>query len=63
MANREGIYQSSILQSEVTHSQSKNNSKTRVNNRSTNLAYDVRETFKVYFNSELGAIPQQYTNT
>lgn len=62
--DREDTYQSDILQSELFNSQSNQNlKKTRVNNRSTNMAYDVRETFKVYFNSEIGAIPQQYINT
>lgn len=60
--DREGICQSNILQSELSNSR-QDNCKTRGNNRSTNIAYDVRETFKCYFNSELGAIPQQYINT
>lgn len=59
--DREGINQSNLLQSELFNSQSNHNSTSRVNNRSANRAYDVRETFKQYFNSEIGAIPQQYT--
>lgn len=59
LIDREGILQSSLLESELLNSQS-NNLKSRVNNRSANIAYDVREAFKMYFNSEIGAIPQQY---
>lgn len=62
--DREGTYQSDMLQFELLNSQTNHNfKKTRVNNRSTNMAYDIRETFKMYFNSEIGAIPQQYINT
>lgn len=58
--DREGVFQSNVLQAELIQEHNKTGGdKSRVNNRSTNMACDVRDTFKVYFNSELGAIPQQ----
>lgn len=58
--DREGISEVSILQSELYQSKNSEKQKSRSNNRTANNTYNVREAFKIYFNSEAGAIPQQY---
>lgn len=60
--DREGVKETNLTQVASRTGTCKLN-KSRTNNRANQQAYDVRNAFKNYFNSDLGSVPFQYNRT